>query len=212
VKEHSRLTSAVARLGAAPERRQGRGREWAAADPQNLIELVLAEIDETILARELQLRNDRGEEIRLEVSGRRLLRIAGVAPKELAKSCASSIGEPIDDADGAAAHALAKVLGTMATGSPSFTVVSRKLPRRPGPAETGCSPEALLAFWKRAEAQPRRTRPVAIPDFLARSAPYASAFIRLENGAVVVNRGAVDRHRTAAAGAGSPAPAGGRWR
>jgi hypothetical protein len=213
VKEHSRLTSAVARLGAAPERRQGRGRELAAADPQNLIELVLAEIDETILARELQLRNGRGEEIRLEVSGRRLLRIAGVAPKELAKSCAASIGEPIDDANGAAAHAFAKVLGIMATGSPSFTVVSRKLPRRPGPAETGCSPEALLASWKRAEAQPRRTRPVAIPDFLARSAPYASAFIRLENGKVVQQEGEpqllrrlADLPRTEAPGRGRSAP------
>lgn len=189
MKEIERLSSAVAKLGAAPESRTGHGRVLTAADRKGLLKAVLGEIDETVLARELQLRNDRGEEIRLEVSGRRLLRVASVTPKEFADTWATMLGKTIVDANGAASRALVEVLGAMATGSPAFAVTSRKLSQRTDRTETGCSPEALLASWNRLEARPERANPVTIADFITRSSSYATAFILLEDGRVVQEEG-----------------------
>jgi hypothetical protein len=189
VKEGARLSAMVAKFGGEPERRSPHGRVLTAAEPQGLIEAVLEEIDETVLARELQFRNGRGEEVRLEVSGRRLLRVASVTPKELADTGGAAIGAMISDADGAASRGLAEVLWTMATDSPSFAVVSRKLSCRPDPAETGCSPEALRASWKRLDARPERARPPTIADLITRVSPYTIAFIRLEGGTVVQKQG-----------------------
>ena len=208
MKEVDRLSAAVARLGATPEGRTKDGRLLTGADPQSLIEAVLSAIDETVLARELRLRNDRGEEILLEVSGRRLLRVGGVTPSEPDDSRAALIGKPILDANGAASHALFEVLGAMATGATSFAVASGKLSRRPDPAETGCSPESLLASWKRLAARSGPASPPSLADFVARVASRATARLRLEAGKVVEMEGDDEalRHLDRLSQTGLPAP------
>jgi hypothetical protein len=190
VKDVDRLSAAVAKLGAAPEPRTRHGRALTAADPQSLVEAVLTEIDETVLGRELILRNDRGEEIRLEVSGRRLLRMTAVAPKERAEAWAGTIGASVVEANGAASRAVLEVLRAMAEGSPAFGIASRKLSRRPGSAEMGCSAEALLASWRRRDLSLAPHHSPTIKEFVARIIPHSHALVRLEKDRVVQQHGA----------------------
>ncbi len=189
MKDIERLSGAVAKLGAKPEPRAAHGRVLDAVNPQGLFEAVLGEIEETILGRELWLRNARGEEVRLEVSGRRLLRMCSVAPKELGGACEPHIGAPIIDAHGPASCAVAEVLSAMAKGSPSIAVVSSKLSRCPDSAETGCSTEALLASWTRRKTSFARFNPPPVAARVTRISTYSNALVLLADGRLIRQEG-----------------------
>jgi hypothetical protein len=192
MKDIERLSEAVVKLGAKPEPRAGHGRVLNAVNPQGLLEAVLSEIEETILGRQLWLRNARGEEVRLEVSGRRLLRMSSVAPKELAGTSEALIGASIIDAHGPASCAVAEVLSAMAKDSSSIAIVSSKLPRCPDSAETGCSTEALRASWTRRKVSFARSNPAPVADLVARIATYSNAFVLLANGRLIRQEGVRD--------------------
>lgn len=108
-----------------------------------IVAALLAEIDETILPREMVLTNEKGEEARLLVAGRRLLRVGG--PGERLDAAQAASGER--DAEHGAVDAIAAAFHGTLRGfldrAEEIGVTARRPGYRVDPTEVGCSVDML---------------------------------------------------------------------
>ena len=156
----------------------GAVRRLAADDAEGLMAAILCEVDETMLGRELDFRNGRGETVGLDVLGRRLLRVRAIAPADRAAPFPGLAGTPLADPQAPAAAALRALLAEFVAGSDSLTVTARKLARRPQSADLGCAPQALAEAWGLVL---RDDGPEGIAGFIAACDALADAWLALEN-------------------------------
>lgn len=113
------------RLRRPVQRATGQLRQMSAEDPRMLLSAILAEIDETILPRRLDLRRPDGARLRIDVAGRRVLAL----PEG---------GGALPDAPDAAARIVARALTDHLGTSRRLGLVVRRLERIPGIA-AGCT-------------------------------------------------------------------------
>ncbi|PWE31392.1 hypothetical protein DDZ14_12825 [Maritimibacter sp. 55A14] len=192
-----KLKDKLDRLAAAetPAAASGR-RDLAGEGPQELLAAILREIDDTLLGRELDFHNDRGEMLGLDVSGRRLLRVRAVAPETLQETFSEHLDQPISELRDPAAVALRELLQVFLDGVRTVTVEPRKLSRRPRESQLGCSADALATAW---DASLIGEDPApALPDgpvgtFLASAGDLALAWIAL-SGEEIAGRGGDGNH------------------
>ncbi|MGB8621588.1 MAG: hypothetical protein WCD16_02105 [Paracoccaceae bacterium] len=181
MKDGRKLKEKLDRLGGATDVAAGRSRTLSAADPDGLIAAILREIDDTMLGRELDFRNERGELIGLDVSGRRLLRVRAVSPDALGSRFGGYIDVPVSDPGDKAVRSLLDVLKVFADGTRTISVEPRKLSRRPKNSETGCAAEGLSAAWSLALSSSVNAAPGdPIEAFLVSCKDLATSWIMID--------------------------------
>ena len=158
------------------------GRTLAPADPGGLLFAIVQEIDETILARELVFSNDRQEQITLEVSGRRLLRITSIPQLHTASSFNALVDRQISDPDGSEIDTITELLAVFVEHTATLRVKTRPLQLRHGQPDLGCSSEVLAAACARRSGSLSQE---SLEDFCAASAEFAIAWVQLREGTVV---------------------------
>ena len=158
------------------------GRTLAPADSGGLLFAIVQEIDETILARELVFSNDRQEQITLEVSGRRLLRITSIPQLHAASSFNALVDRQISNPDGSEIDTIADLLAVFVEHSAALRVKARPLQLRHGQPDLGCSSEVLAAACARRSGSLAQE---SLEDFCAASAEFAIAWVELREGTVV---------------------------
>lgn len=108
-----------------------------------MLAALLAEIDETVLPREMVLTNEKGEEARLLVAGRRLLRVGGPGESlEAGPAAPDDAGSERDAADALAAAFHGTLRGFLDRAE-EISVTARRPAYRVDPREFGCSVEML---------------------------------------------------------------------
>lgn len=163
--EEKRLRDKLEKLAAAAE--PGPRRLLAGPDG-DLSRAVLAEIDETVLARRLDFRRPDGAVMSLDVSGRRLLAIAALPDAR------ADILVPLGSEADAALAAAAEALRRFAAGAETLTVTSRPLDREMQPGALGRSAATLARALGFALYE---DEPVPLPF-----AGIATAVLRIEAG------------------------------
>lgn len=120
-----------------------------ASDPDDMLAPVLQEIDETVLPRELRFRNDRGEEVALIVSARRVLRIGEVRPAALAAKFADLAGHPLSEDAKPQLEAFRGLLETFLQGSEELSVTATRPSSDASTSDIGCGAETLARLWSK---------------------------------------------------------------
>ncbi len=157
--DQRRLQDKLEKLMAARAGVSG-ARRLEAKGQKALQRLVLQEIDETILARLLTLKNEIGATIGLEVSNRRVLRFIQLPADDPAIGL-GLVDQAIDTADGPEASMLLQMLGDLIAEGSWLQVGTGKIARDIFPTEIGCSAQALSQAWGFGELYPDAA---AIPD------------------------------------------------
>lgn len=140
-----RLRRKLAKLAGLSEPATASGRELRVGDAEGLIGSLLTEIDETLLARRLTFRTMPGAPaLRLEVYGRRLIRVLAPAPVGLPPEAAALAGKPLveDDID-----ALGDLLVSWIGSADRVAVRAEPPPEDRDPLMLGIAAETLAEAW-----------------------------------------------------------------
>lgn len=164
-----RLNDKLAKLKGADDAAE----QTVAGGTDGILAALLSEIEETILPREMVLTNERGEEFRLLVSGRRLIRAGAPA----------AAPEDDDDPAGRIVAAFNGPLRAFLDGAREISIAAGRPRERIDPTEMGCSAEILA----RSVTPARMPDPVADP--VGACLDRAAAGLRLEGGAVTATLG-----------------------
>ncbi|MBT8408911.1 MAG: hypothetical protein KJN93_04740 [Alphaproteobacteria bacterium] len=176
--EQSRLTDKLAKLAAAAEIVSPEGRALRADNPRSLLAAVLAEIDETMLARTLRFRTGSGTELSVDVFSRRLLRINPPAPTGSPKGFEK---QALTDADTPRIHDLFRLFKAF-SGSDRVAYVSSGPVDNPIDAsEYGIAATTLADLWKLPLAKSGIGTPqTRIQRFCEECGEMGAAWIRLD--------------------------------
>ncbi|MBS9718130.1 hypothetical protein ACFFUT_12710 [Pseudohalocynthiibacter aestuariivivens] len=186
----NRLKSKLEKLGAEEFGAKSDGHVFKVSNLDEVMTVMLREIDETLLGRELEFRNDRGDMIGLEVSGRRLLCVSKVLPERLATSFKSLLKVATFDAHGPEIDDMARLLDAFSEEATKLKVTSHGLSRAMGSSEVGCSPDSLAQAWSLdAVETTEENEESAVASFLASCRDIASAWIQLKEGSVTRKSG-----------------------
>jgi hypothetical protein len=179
-RETARLAAMAARLARPAAPRSPLGRLVALGGPPALLSALLAEIDETMLARRLSFVTDTGQTFRCDAYGRRLLAVdpAPVAP-------------PFAALDEAGRADLRAALEAPLAGAQALYVDSLPLSEARDPTDFGLSAEGLAEAWG-CEPPPPLPAPL---DVLKPAAEAALAWLRLD-GETETGRGGNDDRAT----------------
>lgn len=150
-------------------------RRLAAESREVLLSAILAEIDETVLPRRVDLDLADGSSLPLDVAGRRVLAL----PQG---------NDPLPDNPDDAAHVVARALTAHLGATRSITIAVRRLVRAPD-AVTGCGAEHLArALGLRAQADPGHDIATGLARALDAS---AMAWVRLASPGQIAAQGGV---------------------
>jgi len=190
VNDINRLKSKLEKLGAEESGALSDGRVFEVANLDEVMTVMLREIDETLLGRELEFRNDRGDMVGLEVSGRRLLRVNKVLPERLATSFKSLLKVTTFDSLGPEIDDMARLLDAFSEETKNLTVTSQSLSRAMGSSEVGCSPDSLAQAWSLDPVEAiEENEDSAVASFLDSCREFVSAWIQLKEGAITRQSG-----------------------
>lgn len=194
-----RLNAALAKL---------RGAEAAAertvpGGVDGIVEVLLTEISETILPREMTIGDGAGQEIRLLAARRRLLRVGRTGP--VTADAAPIPAEPPEATGDPAEPLIAAFHGRVrpfVAKAAELSVAASRPPYRVDPTEAGCSVEALRAAADRGWTAPAASAPAPepLPDQAGETATpppdpvgtclaRATAGLRLREGQIVAMQG-----------------------
>jgi hypothetical protein len=157
-----------------------------ASDPDDMLAPVLQEIDETVLPRELRFRNDRGEELALIVSARRVLRIGEVQPAALAAKFAELAGHPLSEDAKPQLEAFRGLLETFLEGSEELSVTATRPATNATTSDIGCGTETLARLWSK-DATGAAQDPG--PHLMAALCDASGAYIAWTAGAITDSKG-----------------------
>jgi hypothetical protein len=151
---------------------------------------VLAEIDETVLPREIRLRDAGGRELGLFAANRRLHR-ATTLPDPLADGFGGSIGAAaLDDPEGPASRALGEAVAAFLATDGPLAMRSDRTGLRPDPAAPGCAAPALSGAWRGGPARDAGVAQAgAVEQVLAACDGFAIAAVRFQAGRAVARHG-----------------------
>ncbi|MEX5727133.1 hypothetical protein Ga0609869_000486 [Rhodovulum iodosum] len=107
---------------------------------------ILAEIDDTVLPRELVFANDRGERVGLVVSGRRLLRVSQIHPRSLATQFGALAGRSLSE-EATHEFGLLKRLLTALLDEVETLEISAGRPEPGTAADIGCTTDTLMRLF-----------------------------------------------------------------
>ncbi len=142
--DHNRLNDRLAKLSTL---QTGEISGVRMLQGDDLRQVILQEVDETILARVLSFENGENATIGLEVANRRILRFIQLAPPEETATDGPFIDQPISEANGPEANQFQEFLQEFVSGSETLRVRSGKMTRVSDASEIGCSAIALAKAW-----------------------------------------------------------------
>ena len=117
------------------------------AETDDMFAPVLQEIGETVLPRELRFRNDRGEELALIVSARRVLRISEILPGALAAKFPALAEHPLSKDAGPQLQAFRELLETLFAGTEELSVTSTRPSTEATTSDIGWGTDFLARLW-----------------------------------------------------------------
>lgn len=157
--EIGRLTDKLARLAAAAEPMSGDARVLRGDSPRALLAAILREVDETILARTLEIRTPEGGGLSIDVYSRRVLRVNAPVPPGAPEGIE---GLSLADAGPEIVGDLLSLLQAFIAESSEAHVNSRPVQTEVEATEYGLAASSLAAMWEMelcaAEAEGAETR------------------------------------------------------
>lgn len=161
----ARIARTLDALGAPAEPQGPEGRPLPVPSPEAMLEAMLAEIDRTVLARELRLRHPDGSELRIEAGNRRLLGFAAPIPDRLAALVARLPQTGLSYAGAGELAAVRDIFLAFHAGAAAVSLRMEPLSRRVPPDEAGASVATLRqAFAAPAAAEPAPAGPATPGD------------------------------------------------
>lgn len=174
-----RLREIVAKLARdVPEYDAG----WRAVDAGAApLSALLAEIDETVLPRQVSVRNDAGQVLLLDLGNRRLFQLVGPAPEGLG---ALPFDTPLAADDDAVLATLKAGLDAFVGAGGRFWVKSMAGVNAHGTGRTGLSAAFLSKCWDVPIGIPRATPQQAMAAFIEAAKPLAVVWVEIAEGEV----------------------------
>ncbi|MGR3661846.1 MAG: hypothetical protein ACU0CA_11780 [Paracoccaceae bacterium] len=141
-----RLGDKLSKLGATTAPSGKYGREIEVTQSAGFLRAVLLEIDETILARALNFRNETGAGLTLEVANRRLHSVVEITLEDLTKA-KELIGQQFSEQGNTLVASLADLLNDFFESSKQIFVYPTRLTDSHDPQNIGCAAEVLATNW-----------------------------------------------------------------
>jgi len=146
VSDLERLGDKLSKLGASTSSSGKYGREIEVSQSAGFLCAVLLEIDETILARTLNFRNETGAGFTLEVANRRLHSVVEITLKGLIKAN-ELVGQQFSEQGDNLIAPLADLLNEFFAGSKKIFVYPTRRVDGHEPQNIGCAAEVLATNW-----------------------------------------------------------------
>lgn len=187
--DNRRLKDKLLKLASEDSTIEDGWRRIHASDGNEALAAVLAEIDETLTTREVSVRNDRGDILRLEAGNRRLRRFLSPAPADL-----SSFGklflDPISDPTDDLIDEIGGMFLTFLKDSKTAWVRPTTLSGNSEAGQTGVSARALAETWSlELEAHTEIDLGRAFEEFAEATLALCQAWIKTEDGKVMAKSG-----------------------
>ena len=151
--------------------------------PEALLALIVSEIDETILPREIGFTAQNGASFHLAVANRRLQALVSGAPA--AEGLDALLGVAIADAEDATLGQLRSVLLDLLSAGETWAISSRRQSGDGFPSDIGVPSGPLARAWQVAEAGSVQANPGGtLGDYLATAGSRSVAWLLIEDEAV----------------------------
>jgi len=156
------------------------------SDAASLVLLILQEIDQTILPRNIVFGCDNSATIQLDVADRRLLRVSAASGFPVSPRHTNLIGAPVISFDDESLASLKQFMSDFSSGSNVLHVHSAPIGTERDPADAGIPAKELARVWNLTlgEAPPTPVS-VKVTSFIQRSMDFSRAAITFEGNNII---------------------------